>query len=277
MLTSPVDRCTFRVATKFHNGKLKVETICAEHSPACMTNYGNAPPDVKPKISTKSTSLAARKTGSTASRRKLLESVDKRSSHTKSVDEHQYASTELPDLFPKPPFAETRDAQFGRAAQEREHVVASIPTTSRKGKNRQRGGASTPSTSRSKHTKAPPKPQEGRIYNSMHHFLNDVKAYSEAKSPAADLRRSDNHGSKGKGKTKAAKTLIMECGYPGCPFRIAGKSLQDAKGRDLEGFQVLSVGVTSTLQASHPDAYCIVCPETQQRVSSYRAHSEANR
>lgn len=217
-----------------------MEHLCAEHSAACMRKYGNEPADIKPKLHPSTESLAARKTGRTVVGRTIPESSDEDQPTATRVNGRLSGRIKSPMPVDQS-VASGMHAESSLAVQARQRVGQQRHSTSRSLKERPRGDASTPSTHRSKQIKAPPKPQDGRIYNSIHHFLNDVKAYSEAKSPAADLRKSDNHGTKSKGKGKAAKTLVMECGYPGCPFRIAAKSLQDAKGRDLEGFQVLSV------------------------------------
>lgn len=212
-----------------------------------MTKHGNGPVKAEKAEPAKSEAirpLAARKTGSTVSQRQQVQppSDDEDTDMELSqLTRGQPSPDDMPDLFQDHHMSEDRQVETSQAAQRRATGAAlAAPNASRRRNKRMRNEASTPSVSRSKQ-QAPPKPQAERVYNSIHHFLNDVKAYSEAKSPSADLRRSDNRGDQSKSKKKGAKFTVLECSYRGCPFRIAGKTLQDAKGRELEGFRVDSV------------------------------------
>lgn len=236
--------CNFRVSVKFRSGMLQVDTVFSEHSPACMVKHGNRPIDKKPSIQpAKSRAAAARKTGtaSALARQASGDSGDEVMTNGQTFDRQASVPSEVPDLFQEDAMSEDRQIESSQAAQRRANDEAARPGASQRSKKRARDSVSTHSGRRSRHAKAPPKPKDDCIYNSINHFLTDVKAYSQAKSPGADLRLSEISGGKGKHKKKGGKTAVLECSFPGCPFRVAGKTLEDARGRELEGFRIVTV------------------------------------
>jgi hypothetical protein len=187
-------------------------------------------------------SLVARKTGSTVPVRQEARNDSGDDEVIQSqLTGRQLSPADMPDLFQDDSMAENKQIESSQAAQRRAVEVVSRPSTSQKPKKRKRDEASPHPAGRSKYSTVPPKPQEGRVYNSVHHFINDVKGYSEAKSLAADLRRSDVKGNKLKGQKRRPDCVVLECSFPECPFRVAGRTMQDSDGRELEGFQVLPV------------------------------------
>lgn len=234
-------RCTFRVTAKFNQGNLQVESVFDRHSPACLVKHGNrsvATNFVKSERPPRSS--LGRKTGSTVpvTQAAIHDSGDNEMIQSQRTG-HQLSPIDMLDLFPADNMHEDRQEESNHAAGRRAAEVALVPSTQRPEK-RKRVEAS-PRAGRDKYSKVPPKPQEGRVYNSVHHFINDAKSYSEAKSPAADLRRSDVKGGKVKGQKRRPNCVVLECSFPDCPFRVAGRTMQDNQGRELEGFQVLPV------------------------------------
>lgn len=232
---------------------LKVESVLAEHSPACMVAHGNRPVDKEPKQAAPAPrSGAARKTGSTTAARRLR---DDDTDDDQAVPSQLSARHQIPDggldLFQDDQYPEEQQAESSQAAQRRAEARANLATSVASGSQstKKRASEQQSSTSRSKpksakHVKTPAKPRVERIYNSVSHFVNESKAYSKHKSPFAELRRIDalvpdkTYGSKSKRKQR---TTVLKCSTDDCPFEIKGVTLQDAAGRELEGFQIKEV------------------------------------
>lgn len=228
---------------------LQVESVLAEHSPACMVAHGNRPVDKKPEDAAPAPrSVAARKTGSTTAARRIRDGdTDDDQAMPSQLPARRQFPNVAPDLFQDDQYPEEQQAESSQAAQRRAegrtkqaYNAASGSQATRKRANEQQS-----STSRSaKHVKSPVKPRVERIYNSVSHFVNESKAYSKHKSPFAELRRINalvpdkTYGPKSKRKQRIT---VLNCSTDDCPFEIKGVTLQDAEGRELEGFQIKEV------------------------------------
>lgn len=119
-------------------------------------------------------------------------------------------------------------AESSRAAQRRTHDVSSLLHDKLEGSPR--------STSTYRKERKPARPRSDAIYNSVHHFIAAVDAFSSWRSPAAELKRQNGMNNKKKGGY-----MVIYCGSDGCPFRVSGRNLRDDRGRELEGFQIKDV------------------------------------
>lgn len=246
-------RCDFGISVTYsHQSRLlKVDQVRKNHSSACMAANGNMSTRKKQRSSaTGSRSAAARKTGSGITSQPswldLVQATESlQSGHTWQVDS-VVPLNDIDDTEVSP------QAESSSAAQRRTSNAAPAISTADKGKKRGRDNETLPSRSSSsrstKNARKPSKPRVDGTYNSVHHFIQAVKAYSHSTSPNAELRQSDNLvGKSGSKSKKKVGAVTLQCTFPDCPFYATAKGLQDDRGRELEGFQIKSVSLVLLL------------------------------